>query len=215
MNGDVMDDTTRLYLVRHGDTVDEETKKIYKGSLDIPLSNRGRARLRRAAQFLSRFPVDHIYTSALSRCVESGAILAEPHGLGTRALAGLNEINFGAWEGLSFDEISRKYPTEFDLWLADPEVHSPPRGEPLIEVQRRATAALREITDSHRGRNIAIVAHGGTLRTIFCSVLDLKLSLLFRLSLDYGSISIVDIYQDNRATLKLLNYAFYDITPPQ
>jgi broad specificity phosphatase PhoE len=206
-----MNDITRLFLIRHGDTIDEETKKVYKGSLDIPLSDKGRDRLRGAAQFLSRFTIDHVYTSSLSRCMESGAIIARPHGLEIRSLSGLNEINFGAWEGLSFEEIAGIYPTEFELWVSDPELHSPPLGEPLRDAQERAVAAIDRITDRHRGENIAVVAHGGTLRTIFCSLLGLKLSSLFRLGLDYGSISIVDIYRDNNVVIELLNFAFYDV----
>lgn len=201
---------TRLFFLRHGDTVDEETKKVFKGSLDIPLSERGRTRISKAGSFLSRFRLDYIYTSALSRCIESGAIIAEPHGLGTTASAGLNELQFGHWEGLSFDEIADRYPEEFRLWLSDPEVHSPPAGETLGQAHQRIMAAFNTIVDAHRGQNLAIVAHGGVLRIILCALLDLKLSLLFRLGQDYGGVSIIDIYGDNNAVVKLLNFTFYE-----
>jgi alpha-ribazole phosphatase len=201
---------TRLFLLRHGDTVDEETKKVFKGSLDIPLSERGRARIRKAGAFLSRFPIEHIYTSALSRCIESGSIIAGPHGLATKASPGLNELCFGAWEGMSFDEIGARYPEEFQRWLSDPEIHSPPEGETLREAHMRITSAFDAIIHAHRGQTLGIVAHGGVLRILLCSLLDLKLSLLFRLGQDYGGVSIIDIYEDNNVVVKLLNFTFYE-----
>jgi alpha-ribazole phosphatase len=204
------DKPTRLFLVRHGDTIDEETKKVFKGSLDIPLSERGRARIAKAGAFLSRFPMSHIYTSALSRCMESGSIIAEPHQLTIKTRTGLNELCFGSWEGLSFDEIVAEYPEEFQRWLADPEVHAPPAGETLRVAQTRIIAAFNDLVHAHRADSIGVIAHGGVLRIIICSLLGLKLSLLFRLGQDYGGVSIIDIYEDNNAVVKLLNFTFYE-----
>ena len=201
---------TRLFLVRHGDTLDEETKKVFKGSLDIPLSERGRARIEKAGAFLSRFNLDYIYTSALSRCIESGAIIAKPHGIAIETSDDLNELCFGSWEGLSFDEIDARYPEDFNRWLSDPEVHAPPAGETLRQAQQRVVPAFHAIVERHKGRNLALIAHGGVLRIILCSLLDLKLSFLFRLAQDYGGVSIIDIYEDNNAVVKLLNHTFYE-----
>ena len=204
-----MDDTTRLFLVRHGDTVDEETRKIYKGTLDIPLSEKGRSRIEKAGAFLSQFRLDHIYTSFLSRCVESGSIIAGPHNLTVKPLKDLDEVHFGLWEGMSFDEISGKYPEHFRDWLADPEAHSPPEGESLRNAAERINPAVKKIIAGHRGQNVAVVAHAGVLRIILCSMLGLKLGVLFRLGQDYGGISIVDVYDDDNATVRLLNFTFY------
>lgn len=204
-----MNDITRLFLVRHGDTVDEETRKIYKGALDIPLSNKGRSRIEKAGAFLSRFRLDHIYTSALSRCIESGSIIAGPHNLSVITLRELNEIHFGLWEGMSFEEISGNYPEHFREWMADPELHSPPEGETLRDAAERINTAVKEIITGHRGQNVAVVAHAGVLRIILCSMLGLKLGVLFRLGQDYGGISIVDVYDDDNATVRLLNFTFY------
>jgi alpha-ribazole phosphatase len=204
-----MDDVTRIFLIRHGDTLDEETKKIYKGTLDIPLSEKGRSRIEMAGAFLSRFHLDHVYTSALSRCIESGAIIARPHDLSITVMKGLNEIHFGSWEGLSFAEIAGMYPNDFREWLADPEIHSPPGGETLRDAATRINSALHRIISDHRGQNVAVVAHAGVLRIILCSVLEIRLSLLFRLGQDYGGISIIDVYDDDNAMVKLLNFTFY------
>ena len=204
-----MNEGTRLFLVRHGDTIDEETTRVYKGTIDLPLSEKGRDRIRRAASFMSRFPIDHVYTSELNRCIESGSIIADPHNLSIKTSRTLNEISFGAWEGRSFGEIAREYPEEFRAWHSDPEAHCAPGGETLRDAEQRVIPGFEEIVARHTGESVAVVAHGGILRIILCSILDLKLSLLFRLSQDYGGISIVDFYNDKNAVVKLLNFTFY------
>jgi alpha-ribazole phosphatase len=203
------DNYTRLFLIRHGDTIDEETKKVFKGTIDIPLSEKGRERLKRASQFLTRFNLDCVYTSALSRCIESGKIIAEPHNIETEIAGAFNEVHFGAWEGKSFDEIDEENPTEFRQWLKNPDIHTPPQGESLIDAQKRSVNIFNEIVSRHTGQNIAIVAHAGILRLILASILGMELSSIFRISQDYGCINIIDIYMDDITVVKLLNFTLY------
>ena len=200
---------TRLFLIRHGDTIDEETKRVFKGTSDIPLSDKGRARLQKASQFLTHFNFDHIYTSALSRCIESGNIIAAQHNMKTEIADAFNEINFGIWEGRSFEEIDEENPTEFRRWVKDPDIHTPPQGEPLVNAQLRSVGIFKEMINRHRGQNIAIVTHAGILRLIFASILGMKISAIFRIAQDYGCINIIDIYRDDIPVIKLLNFTLY------
>lgn len=198
--------TTRIVLVRHGETTDEDTKKIYKGTLDIPLSEKGVARLKRVASHLAHHNLDCIYTSVLSRAVESGKIIAGPHNLDIISDSSLNELYFGRWQGLSFNEIAEKYPDNLSLWLQNPENHTPLGGEPLLQAQKRIMEKFREIVNKHRGQSVAIVAHAGTLRIIVCTLLSIKLSNMFRVAQDHGCINIVDIYDDSNPVVTLLNF---------
>lgn len=206
-------DHTRIFLIRHGETVDEEVKKVYKGTLDIPLSKKGILTIKRVADFLSRYTIDFIYTSALSRCMESGRIIAGTKKLRIKTTASLNEIHFGCWEGLSFDEINASYPKEFRSWLKNPVKYTPPRGEPLLNAQERILKEFYEIVRKHKNASIAIIAHAGVLRIIISSLLSLKLSNMFAFSQDYGCINIVDVYENNKAVVKLLNLTLSQ--PPQ
>ena len=131
---------TKLFLIRHGDTLDEETKRVYKGKIDIPLSGRGIVRMHGAAAFLSAFTLDRSYTSTLSRSIDSGRIIAAAQGIETEAVGAFDEISFGAWEGLSFDEIGERYPGDFSQWLKDPAAY-PRRGENLSKKRRKGARA--------------------------------------------------------------------------
>jgi alpha-ribazole phosphatase len=200
---------TRLFLIRHGNTIDEETKKIYKGSIDIPLSQAGINKIRKAAAFMSAFSLDKIYTSTLSRSIESGRIIAEAQKMTFQMLPSFNEVNFGVWEGLSFEEIKQQYPREFSLWIEDPGTHPPPGGESFRSARKRSMAEVKRIVAAHEGQTIAVVAHAGILRIMIFSLLRMRLSRLFRIAQDYGCINIVDIYEDGNSVVNLLNFTHY------
>ncbi len=200
---------TRLFLISHGNTIDEESKKIYKGRLDVPLSRIGVERMEKAAAFLATFKIDRVYTSTLSRSIESGRAVARAQALDIGLDPAFDEVAFGLWEGLSFDEIRERYPEEHALWTADPGAHPPPQGESFLDAQARSMNRLNQIMDEHRGRKVAVVAHAGILRIMIFSLLDLGLTRLFRLGQDYGCINIVDVYEDGVASLNLLNFTYY------
>jgi len=147
---------TTLYLIRHGETEGAEVRR-YKGSIDVPLSEKGIEQMRRVSKFLftdspiHRFTHSHLYAvycSDLIRAVKSAEIIAEPHGLHPVIIPELRERNFGIWEGMSFTEIKEKYPKEFDAWAGNPLKFSPIEGESTIEVRDRVIKALSKILNS-------------------------------------------------------------------
>ncbi len=200
---------TRLFLIRHGNTIDEESKKIYKGRLDIPLSRAGLERMERAGAFLASFKIGRVYTSTLSRSIDSGHAVARALDLGIEVEPAFDEVAFGLWEGLSFLEIRERYPKELSLWIQDPGAHPPPQGESFRHARKRSMERLRKIMDGSQDDTIAIVAHAGILRIMIFSLLGLRLARLFRLGQDYGCINIVDVYDDGAASLNLLNFTYY------
>ena len=199
----------RLYLIRHGNTQDEETTKVYKGRLDIPLSAKGVVRMEKAASFLSGVKVSRIVTSTLSRSVESGSIVARALGLEIEEEHAFDEIAFGVWEGLSFSEIKQQYPKELERWMEDPGANPPPQGESFAFARKRSMTRLKKILGENAGQTIAIVAHAGIIRIMLFSLLGFPLRKLFRFGQDYGCINIVDIYEDGNTTLNLLNFTEY------
>lgn len=200
---------TRIFLIRHGETADEETGRVFKGTTDIPLSEKGVARMKKAGEYLADFKLDVVYTSALSRCINSGRFIADHHGLEITVEPQLNEIHFGLWEGQTFEEIKRSYPGELKAWLADLENESPPKGELLGVAQKRIVGAFEAIVNRHNGDNCAIVAHAGTLRLILCHLLELRLSNMFKVAQDYGCINIIEFYKSFSPVVKLLNFSMY------
>jgi alpha-ribazole phosphatase/probable phosphoglycerate mutase len=200
---------TTLYLIRHGQTVGGEEKR-YKGHMDVPLSERGAEQMEGVSEYIVQAgsALNAVYCSDLSRSVKSAGIVARPHSLRPILIPSLRERNFGAWEGMSFEEIQERYPEEFKAWIENPLLFSPVRGESTVEVRERVVKAFHEIIENHHGEHIAIVAHGGTNRVILCHVTGIPLENIFRIEQDYGALNIIEFW-DNYPVVKLINFTGY------
>ncbi len=198
-----------LYLIRHGETEGSEVKR-YKGSIDVPLSERGIEQIRRLAEYLNRSykyynnVLSAVYSSPLSRALKSAEIIAEPHSLKPVVMPDLRERNFGIWEGMTFDEIKEKYPEEFKAWSSNPLKYSPVNGESTIEVKDRVIRAIEGIISNHNEETIAVVAHGGVNRLILCHFLGIPLENIFRIEQDTACLNIIEFW-DNYPVVKLIN----------
>src|SRR5262245_60896366 len=92
--------TTRLYVVRHGSTV-LTAEDRFSGAIGVDLSDEGRWQAARAGERLRAEGITAIYSSPLSRSVETARIIAEACGLTIETRDGLCEISHGRWEGLT------------------------------------------------------------------------------------------------------------------
>ena len=189
-----MKGNTRIYLIRHGETTWNEAGR-YQGHRDVELSPRGLKQAILLRERLQRENIKAVYASDLRRARETANIIAQAHGLMVKELPSLRELNFGLWEGLTYQEIASQYPEEWKKWLADPGNIRVPGGESYLELQERVYGTLQKIVAQHPGENLAIVAHGGPLRVIICQVLGLGLGGLWRFRIDNGSISVLDYYE--------------------
>lgn len=199
---------TTLYLIRHGETEGSDTKR-YKGSIDVPLSERGIAQMRNVSVFIKSSKLSAVYCSPLLRALKSAEIIAEPHGLNPLIMPDLRERSFGVWEGMSFDEIKKQYPDEFKAWADNPLKFSPIGGENTLEVRDRALQSLDKILKKHDGENISIVAHGGVNRVILCDIMGIPFDNLFRIEQDFAAVNIIEFW-DTYPVVKGLNLTYHN-----
>lgn len=183
----------RLFLVRHGIT-EANYLGIYQGQADVPLSAKGRLQIAALRERLrdERFAV--CYTSALARARVSAEILLEEHFCPLRSTPNLNELSYGAWEGLTRAQVRERYPDAWEEFLEDPIIHAAPGGETNADLRARVTRVLAEIADQYQDEAILIVSHGGTLRAIIAGYLNLDPSESWKLRIDNASLSVIDVY---------------------
>jgi broad specificity phosphatase PhoE len=124
----------------------------------------------------------------------------EPH-----VLSGLAEMDFGTWDGLLYDEIRASDPDRQQEWLQDPTETAPPDGETLGAFRTRIAEAWQRILQAEGDEPIAVFAHGGTLRAIISSVLELGHRQSNQLQVDPGSISRLTVYADGVTVVTTLN----------
>jgi len=195
---------TSLYLVRHGQVEGFEEKR-YNGQGDVPLTPAGQAQFGVLQMRLKSKDIQAVYTSDLSRCLEGARILGEPFSLEPVAIPELRELDIGAWEGHTWEELKRRNPKEWQARLADIVNYQVPGGESLGGMAERVRSALQKIVERHPGEAILLVAHGGVNRVILLDAIGAPLERLFHVEQDYGCLNLIDYYPDGRAVVKLVN----------
>ncbi len=189
----------RIWLVRHGQTLSNEQGR-FCGHTDIPLSPLGRRQAHKLASQLQHRPISAVYSSDLSRAKDTAQIIANKHQLDIIISSAWREINFGAWEGLTYDEIATAFHDQLGFFT-DPEHYAPPHGETLTEVVRRVIPALTTLVQHTHKSEIVLVSHGGVLRVLLCSLLGMPFSNQWQLRIDTGSLSAIDVSLDKMGNL--------------
>ena len=195
--------TVRLVLVRHGEPEAATRGRCY-GKLDVPLSAGGREQVERAAERLRRSPLGAVYASPRRRARESAEIIAASCALDVRIEEGVCEINFGLFEGLTYDEIARRFPDEYRAWMERPTEIDFPGGESFARMRERVESSAAKLCAAHAGGAIAIVAHGGVNRIILAAALRMNASDIFRLEQSYAGVSVLDYY-DQTPVVRCVN----------
>lgn len=195
--------TLRLLAVRHGATEWSQARR-FAGSQDIPLTAYGRLQAEAVAQALAGTSAAAVYTSPLERARTSAEVIAKPHRLEAIIEPDFREMAFGAWEGLTRDEMATRFPAEAVAWASTPHVLTPPQGEPLAAVDSRVRAAVAALFERHRGDTVILVSHAIVMRLIVLAALGLGPERLWSVDASPAGITEID-YQEDWATVHRLN----------
>lgn len=161
-------------LIRHGET-DWNREGRFQGSRDIPLNEVGLSQAREVAAFLRDKHLDAIWSSHLQRARVTAELIAEPHGLEVQINKQLQEVNLGAWEGLTPNEVRAAYP-EIAAARRENAYNSPPPpgGEAYPDFQKRCIDALDEIAALYDASSkVAVVSHGGAIKAVLGGLLGM------------------------------------------
>src|SRR5919201_3064200 len=160
----------RLYLVRHGTTV-MNLQNRYRGRRDIPLDAQGYQDAVDAARRLSAVGLTSVYTGPMRRTIATAQIIADEARVpDLRILHGLNNVDYGAWEGMTSQEAAMYDPEAFTLYRTSPSRAACPMGERLSDAQNRMVAALQLIGSRHLGEAVAAVTHAVMIRLVVASL---------------------------------------------
>ncbi|MDP2948876.1 MAG: alpha-ribazole phosphatase [Chloroflexota bacterium] len=180
--------TTRLVLVRHCET-SWNCEGRFQGWADVPLSEVGRRQAVALAAALAREEMHAIYSSDLRRAWDTALAVAQCHSMSVCEEPGLREMDFGSWEGLTYDQIRERWPNCLAAWQADSLHVAPPGGETLRQVADRVKAVVDKIGCAHGDQTVLLVGHGGSLQVLLCLALGLSPAAHWRLRLGPASIT--------------------------
>jgi len=198
----------KLILIRHGES-DGNVQRKFSGFQDVDLTKKGIWQAERLAYRLKGVPVDTVYCSDLKRARHTAEIIFGDREKDIVVSPNLREINFGIWEGMTFEEIKLREGAKFTSWMENPDEKTIiPQGESLAILSERVMTEVNRILQSHKNeeedKTTAIVCHGGAIRIILCNVLNLELKNLWYIKQKSTALNIIDYY-DNRGFISLLN----------
>lgn len=179
---------TELILVRHGETA-WNAGEVFRGRADIGLNERGLKQAEMAGQYLKDAAVEAVYSSPLTRAAGTAAAIARRHGLEIITATGLNDLDFGAWQGMTHNAVREDYGELYDQWRTEPADMRMPGGESLDEVRARAMVLVEAVIAWHHG-TVALVSHRVVLKVLICAMLGLDNSHFWDFRLETGALTV-------------------------
>lgn len=195
-----------LYLMRHG-AIDWPEPECFMGQTNPPLSPEGRMQAKGWRNAFRTIELAGVWTSDLARAAEFAGILFNGRAGGVRTCRELREIHLGAWDGLPRRRVRENHPALWSARGADLAGFRPPGGESFADLEQRVLPHITRIVEETQGA-VCIVTHAGVIRVLICRLLHAPLANLFRIRVDYGSLSIVS-YSPERIEVCALN-----LSPP-
>lgn len=176
----------KVTLLRH--TSLQIAEGICYGQSDIDVSANFHQEMVSAQQKMLDESFTAMYSSPLQRCHKLALGLASRigHDRPIQLDERLKELHFGDWEMQSWGSISREV---FDVWAQNYADMAPPSGETFAQLQARGVDFLQQIQTQHAGEHVLVVTHGGMIRALIAYVLNMQLKGLFRLHIDYASLT--------------------------
>jgi broad specificity phosphatase PhoE len=192
-----------LILIRHGET-DWNRIGRCQGVADIVLNENGKKQARELAHSLRDHNIKAIYSSDLKRARETAQHIAEHHNITVQLEPGLQEMNQGDLEGLSFPDIRDKYAEVLKQWRESPETLRLPSGESLVEVQNRAWKVFEKVNQNHIGETVVVVSHNLTIITLLCKITRVGLKGFRDFHIEATSKNII-ISEDGSLRIDVIN----------
>ncbi len=187
-----------LYLVRHGESTANAERRF--NAYDTPLSPAGLAQAHRVAERLAaEGPFHALYTSDLTRTLQTAAVIGARLGLRPVPLPALRELDTGDWKGTLYADLEARHPGALQRWIAAGgfERLPGPDGESVCDVRARLTACLAELAARHAGQRVIAVSHGWALGILLACVQGLDPHETFRtqqMRLGNTAVSVVEAY---------------------
>lgn len=179
-----------IYLIRHGMPEVADQQRRFIGQIDLELSETGHKQALHQAKILKDSGIQRVYASDLKRAAATGLTLATAIDCPFEIRSELREISLGEWEGQLFSDIAKRDPKAFKERGQDIGYFRPPGGESFADLSQRVLPLFETILKSEEDQ-IAIVSHAGVMRVIICSVLGMPLSKMFKLTPDYGRMTVL------------------------
>ncbi|MEM7445398.1 MAG: histidine phosphatase family protein [Pseudomonadota bacterium] len=196
---------TKIILTRHGHVEGIDPPR-FRGRAELELTDLGRAEAKAVGARIAReWSPMAIYTSPMGRCRATAAAIAEACGTSSMVNEGINDLDYGDWQGHSHEEIKSKFPDQFAAWFATPHLVRFPGGDSLQDLVARTADTLRMVVERHSGAGdtVVLVGHDSVNRALIVQLLDMPVAAYWRITQAPCTINEIDVDGDKVRALKI------------
>lgn len=182
----------KLFLVRHGQT-DWNLKGKIQGSYDSELNEAGIIQAEELSKKIieNNYEFSKIYTSRQKRAIKTAQILSRATNVGYIQINGLEEMNLGKWEGLSWAEVKERFPSEYEEWYKNRRYTKTPNGESYQDMLERVLMAIRNIIKENCS-NVVIITHSAVIMCLQCYITTTPFNEMTKFNVDNTAITEFD-----------------------
>ena len=197
---------TEVIFIRHGET-DFNKAKLYFGHSDPDLNATGMEQLRNTRFLLEKREKtpDIVFSSDLKRCTQSMEILGIDKKVEKILTEELRELNFGIFEGKTYEEIKNEYPDKVEEMRNDWRNFKVDKGESINEMMLRTAKKMDEIISGHKDKKILVVAHAGVIQALISYYLFGNLDGYWKFRIHNGSMTNMHIMKDGYTYFEYIN----------
>jgi probable phosphomutase (TIGR03848 family) len=153
---------------------------------------------------LSKLPIKAIYSSPITRCMETAAYISERHQLDVTELEAVGEVRYGEWEGKKIKKLAKQKMWHMVQFF--PSRMRFPNGEALREVQFRAIQALEQLCQQHKDDEIiVVVSHADLIKLVLAHYLGIHIDLFQRIGLSPASVSVLHLAANGMVRVLRIN----------
>ncbi|MBI5197768.1 MAG: histidine phosphatase family protein [Nitrospirae bacterium] len=182
----VKEKSTTVIFLRHGCT-DYPGEQIYDETAGPGLNEEGKREAERLGRWVNGQEIAALLVSPAIRTRETAGPVAKVLGTEPIYKEALRERNFGAWEGLTFQEIEKRYPEGLRRWKEDPVGYTPEGGESILDVQKRVSEFCQWVIQTYPLRHVILVTHMGPIRVAVTQALAMPVRNFKYLCVPTGS----------------------------
>ena len=194
---------TTIILVRHGENDWVKKQRLAGWIPGIHLNENGRLQAQHVAERLAVLPIHAVYSSPVTRCLETAVPIAHRHNLPVIELHDVGEVRYGQWEGQKIKRLAKKpawgavqhYPSRFQF----------PEGESLREVQFRAIQALESLCGRYEKETLVVVSHADIIKLLLAHYLGVHIDLFQRIVISPASVSVLALAPSGLVRVVRLN----------
>ena len=183
--------STRILLIRPGATEFDDQGRI-KGSLDMPMSERGCRQADSLAQELAGMAVKTIYASPCESARQTASRLASERDVRVRTLDAFRNIDHGLWHGKLIDEVRRNHPKVYRQGQESPDQFCPPGGEAISDARTRVLKAIRKIIRKSGDGVVALVVPDPMAAVVESVLRGEAIGSLWNAETDSGSWQLIE-----------------------